>query len=198
MSIAKKVIGKLQEMSPQRITLNYGYIKEYIDDIQNNFVKAKLEKKEVGGAVFYSLTTGKGNYYFLSKNGTILYFVLYKIFNGFNNVLPNPFRQCLVWRNKSVVHASTAGFAKKVFWDILFKKYKAVISDSQQSKDGEGLWVLLIQQAFEKGYIVKIHDTNNKSFKQYSNWEEFANDRDSHYGESKFYQRYIISIEQGN
>lgn len=86
--------------------------------------------------------------------------------------------------------------AKKVFWGILFKRYKAVVSDSQQSKDGEGLWDNLIQQAFERDYIVKIHNTNNNTFKQYSNWEDIANDKDNHYGESNFYQRFIISIEE--
>lgn len=198
MSIAKKVMGKLQEMSPQRIKLSFNYVKEYQEDILKNIDKAKLLSVQVQGVGFYSLSTLKGDYYFLYKDRVIYYFVHYKQFPGFKNIAKTPFRQCLVWRNKTNTSAATVGFAKKVFWDILFKKYKAVISDSQQSKDGEGLWDNLIQQAFEKGYIVKIHNTNDGTFKEYDSWENIANDKGNHYGEPSFYQRYIISIEQGN
>lgn len=186
----------LNEMAPQRIQLSYGYVKEYQEDILNNIEKAKLLSIEPQNVGFYSLTTSKGNYYFLYKDRTIYYFVHYKEFPGFKNISKTPFRQCLVWRNKANRVAATVGFAKKVFWDILFKKYNAVISDSQQSKDGEGLWDNLIQQAFDKGYVVKVHNTNDKSFKEYLDWMSFANDKDSHYGDSNFYQRFIISIEK--
>lgn len=186
----------LNEMAPQRIQLSYGYVKEYQEDILNNIEKAKLLSVESRDVGFYSLTTSKGNYYFLYKDRIIYYFVHYKEFLGFKNISKTPFRQCLVWRNKINRTGATVGFAKKVFWDILFKKYNAVISDSQQSKEGEGLWDNLIQQAFEKGYIVKVHNTNDKSFKEYTSFDDLDNDKDSHYGDSNFYQRFIISIEK--
>lgn len=186
----------LNEMAPQRIQLSYGYVKEYQEDILNNIEKAKLLSVESRDVGFYSLTTSKGNYYFLYKDRIIYYFVHYKEFPCFKNISKTPFRQCLVWRNKINRTGATVGFAKKVFWDILFKKYNAVISDSQQSKEGEGLWDNLIQQAFEKGYIVKVHNTNDKSFKEYKSFDDLDNDKDSHYGDSNFYQRFIISIEK--
>lgn len=186
----------LNEMAPQRIQLSYGYVKEYQEDILNNIEKAKLLSVESRDVGFYSLTTSKGNYYFLYKDRIIYYFVHYKEFPGFKNISKTPFRQCLVWRNKVNRTGATVGFAKKVFWDILFKKYNAVISDLQQSNEGEGLWDNLIQQAFEKGYIVKVHNTNDKSFKEYTSFDDLDNDKDSHYGDSNFYQRFIISIEK--
>lgn len=182
---------------PQQIILGYGYVKEYQVDILEHINDAKLISTEVGSVGFYSLKTLKGDYYFLYKDRVIYYFVHYKQYTGFPNISKTPFRQCLVWRNKSNISPATVGFAKKVFWDILFKKYQAVISDSQQSKDGEGLWDNLIQEALtSKGYIVKVHNTNDKTFKQYTSWEQIANDKSSHYGTANFYQRFIISIEK--
>lgn len=186
----------LSEMSPQRISLNYGYVKEYLEDIIRNIDKAKLISTEVQDVGFYSLTTLKGKYLFLYKDKTIFYFVRYIKINNFPNMNNVPFRQCLVWRNKHTRTAATVGFAKKVFWDILFKKFKAVVSDSQQSKDGEGLWDILIQEALLKGYCVKVHNTNDKSYKEHYTWENLVNDKDSHYGDSGFYQRFVISIEK--
>lgn len=195
-SRAGKLLQKLNEMSPQRIKLNHSYVTEYQKDILDNINKAKLIKTLTEQVGFYSLSTLKGNYYFLYKEKVIYYFVHYKTFPEFKNIKSTPFRQCLVWRNKQKRSSATVGFARKVFWEILFKKYKAVISDNQQSKDGEGLWDNLIVDAFEKGYLVKIHNTNDWSFREYDSFEDLANDKDSHYGDSNFYQRFIISIEE--
>lgn len=105
----------LNEMTPQRIQLSYGYVKEYQEDILNNIEKAKLLSVESRDVGFYSLTTSKGNYYFLYKDRIIYYFVHYKEFPGFKNISKTPFRQCLVWRNKINRTGATVGFAKKYF-----------------------------------------------------------------------------------
>lgn len=189
--------GVLKEMAPQRVSMEDSYVERFKKDILDNLDKAKLIEWYKGDEVgFYSLRTRIGDYYFLCDENHIYYFVHYVEVDDFENISRVPFRQCLVWRDRKNPIMATVGFAKKVFWDRLFKKYGAVVSDVEQTEHGEGLWDNLTLEAFKKGYTVRVHNTEDGTFKEYSSRDDLAQDKKKIYGYERFYQRYVISIEK--
>ena len=59
-------------------------------------------------------------------------------------------RQVLVWRNQGAPEA--AGFAQHVFFDMLLPRYKALISDVMQTRNGQSFWQYALQHALRKGH----------------------------------------------
>lgn len=65
-------------------------------------------------------------------------------------------RQILVWRNSQ--HMASAGFAMKVFFDLLLKKYGVLVSDKEQTKAGYRFWQYALKRAYEEGLEVFLLD----------------------------------------
>lgn len=194
--MTEKLSGKIEE-SPMRIVLNQIEVKSVLAEIRKNLDKAILFEEFGLGVNLYHLDLGYYKYYidYDTKKDEIYYFVRYCILS-FKNVRPmQGVRQCLVWRNKAIRHFTTAGLAKTIFWDRLFKDHQCCISDSQQSQDGEGFWDLAVKEALEKGLTVKVHNTANWTFEVIENSIQYQQKKDEVYGSKSFYQRYIISIE---
>lgn len=182
--------------SPMGISLNSFEIKKAIQEIKDNFHKAEFVEELTPTAKLYHLNLGQFKYYFdMLNSGDIVYFVRYKVLD-FKTLTNKPVRQCLVWRDKNKDVQSTAELPKLIFWDRLFSKYKACISDSQQTKDGEGFWIVVVKKAYKLGLSVKIHNTNDwKVIEEPTTFKDFLSVVNQYYGDKSFFQRYIISIE---
>lgn len=193
--MTEKLSGKIEE-SPMRIKLNPLEIKEAIATIKRNFDKAELVETLVAQANLYHLDLGAYKYYFNWYNNDVIYLVRYTELK-FKTLENKAVRQCLVWRNKAILHASTADLPKRIFWDKLFIKYRCCVSDSQQTQDGEGFWHIVVKKALNLGYVVKLHNTNDNKieFEEKVSFQSYLEKVSKFYGDKSFYQRYIISIE---
>lgn len=106
------------------------------------------EGKYNGADVYYLGNSGIG-YIVLVHLEQIIYFVRYRKVR--HNNLPLG-RQVLLWRDRA--EASAEGFAKYVFFKILMPKYKALISDTQQTSLDQGFWSTAIGYALRHDYYV--------------------------------------------
>jgi len=125
------------------------------------YVKTLLERKlktnkspdsTYQGANVYHLGDKQNGYVVLEQSGEILYFVRHELIK--HNKLQVG-RQVLVWRNKEAYKSgASAGFASKVFFDYLLPKYKALIADKEQTRDGKQFWEYAIRSAFQRNDFV--------------------------------------------
>lgn len=85
----------------------------------------------------------------LVHNNEVVYFVRHRriSYSGFKLG-----RQVLLWRDKSN-DPVTAGFAQKVFFDVLLPRYGALIADKEQTRNGAAFWGNAIIGAFAR----KLH-----------------------------------------
>lgn len=128
--------------------------------------------------------------YFLVTDGGLSYLARYT-----RAVLPDNVgaRQVLIKRS-SQTDAYAAGIGKKIFWDYLFPKHNCVVSDSQQTTDGRSFWLYRISEAFDKGFTVKLVNTNDKTFVVVRNADELNRLSPDIWGESKWFQRVVLVI----
>lgn len=63
--------------------------------------------------------------------------------------------QTKVWRSFNL---PISGLVEKVFFDVLFKKYGAITSDSAQTENGRDFWKRQMSIAHEKGYYIGLYD----------------------------------------
>jgi hypothetical protein len=99
----------------------------------------RLGDSQTGYIVLYGeLNHGSGE-------RTILYFVRFKRINA--SGLQKLGRQVLVWRDKNS-HKSV-GFAHHVFFDILLKEFHSLITDTQQTSNGQRFWMFELDHAFK-------------------------------------------------
>lgn len=104
----------------------------------------------------YTTGTDGAGYYFLERNSSVIYFVHYKMIKGGGLRFG---RQILVWRDSADIAAS--GFAKHIFWERLLPRFKALISDTQQTPNGKAFWGYMIDEAFSRGTPVYFYDRSS-------------------------------------
>jgi len=92
-------------------------------------------------------------YYFLVDNERVVYFVKYKRINAGGVQFG---RQVLVWRDNE--SSASAAFASFVFFQVLLPRFKALMSDTQQTPDGSRFWSTMIGFAHRKGLHVYAYD----------------------------------------
>ncbi len=59
-----------------------------------------------------------------------------------------------------------------IFWEVIFQKYGVVISDSEQTFDGRGFWEHRLGEAFERGHVVRLLNTESRQVKVLNNVSE--------------------------
>lgn len=85
----------------------------------------------------------------------ILYYMKYKFLR--KSFLPKPAaQQVLVWRNMK--SAKTGRIASKIFFDFLLPKTGIVVTDAEQTENGQEFWFNRIGEAFEKRLFVYYVD----------------------------------------
>ncbi len=75
--------------------------------------------------------------------------------------LPNVVTQVKIWRDaEGDVPVSVT---KNTFFEILLKKHKTIVSDSEQTPDGRGFWISRISEASQSGLKVGLYRESTKS-----------------------------------
>lgn len=89
------------------------------------------------------------------KKLEVLYYVKYKFLK--KSFLPKPAAQQIsVWRNRRKL--KTSNIASKIFFDFLLPKTGIVVTDAEQTEDGQAFWFNRIGDAFNKGLYVYFID----------------------------------------
>ena len=129
------------------IASNDGFV-SYVKNLLSKkiFRQSLKEDGKFQGAKFYNFGDSSIGYYALVDDaGELVYFVRYKAVKA-NNLKFG--RQVLVWREKT--NASSAGFAEFVFFSKLLPRFKALITDTQQTNNGRQFWQHVLRQSFGK------------------------------------------------
>lgn len=103
-------------------------------------------------------------------------------------------RQVLVWRKPIKTSVYAAGFAKHVFWNVLFSKYKMLVSDSQQTHKGRDFWIFIVGDALDKGKKVRLFETNTTEVWDVSSKEELAEKAHTVWGTASWFQRILVVV----
>lgn len=100
-------------------------------------------------------------------------------------------QQVVVWRQFGYT-----GIAAKIFYEYLFKETGCVITDYQQTDDGQKFWMDRIIVAFRRGFNVYFIDVldPNRVIKQIKNDTELDNIVDIAWGDGQRYQEKRIII----
>lgn len=135
-----------------------------VDDVRIH-LKAKIEKHlkpkwVYRGADVYEFGDTETGYVVLWADNEVQYFVRFKRIrhNGFRLG-----RQVLLWRNKDSL--ATAGFARKVFFDVLLPRYGALIADKEQTRNGAAFWANAIGNALDRKLYVYCLDRRSRQTK---------------------------------
>lgn len=102
----------------------------------------------------------KGSYIILpNAQGKVEYFVKYK------RISHNKFslgRQVLLVRDPNSSDL-TNGFAQRIFFDVLLKKYGSLVADQQQTKKGQAFWGNAIESAWSRNLYVYMLDRRSRN-----------------------------------
>jgi hypothetical protein len=150
-----------------------------------------------GNAKLYHIGDLKSGVYFSAVNEiTIGYFAKYSNVLMDKTLSPSTqtIRQVLIKSYRDVGGSATTGIGKMIFWDYLFPQYNCIVSDSQQTTDGVAFWNYRIQEAFGKNLVVRLANTNDKTYKDVTNYSELSDLNNDIWGPSKWFQRVIIMI----
>jgi hypothetical protein len=111
--------------------------------------------------------------------------------------------QVAVWRSytPTLLPEEYGDIAKKVFFDILLKKFKKIASDQEQSKDGQRFWVNRMSDAVNKGLKVGLLKVGTKTINYYDkskfrNIIEWIATLESSWGMDAKHRRYRFIIEE--
>ena len=184
--------------TPQLIELDPLEIKNGIKICLANVNTAKVIEKFDNHVALYQLMVSGLGYYFIYDDSQhiqdrVEYFVRYRELEFDKTLLPTKtIRQVMLWRHTTSFWS--AGAAQKIFWDILFQKYKCLASDSQQSADGKKFWSTAVGIALGKGLVVRIINTNDKTFIDVKTKSEFAEKIPTTWGTGSWFQRMIVTI----
>ena len=117
-------------------------------------VKDKEPSSFYRGAKVYHLGDLGTGYILLVDQDKVVYFVRHKKINYSGFSLG---RQVLLWRDKDS-GTVTDGFAQSVFFNVLLKKYGALIADKEQTRNGSAFWGNAITSAFARNLHVYCFD----------------------------------------
>ena len=98
----------------------------------------------------------------------------------------------MVWRTPRAVHQRVISGLPQLFFQWLLSEYDIVVSDSEQTGDGQRFWLRMIDWAFTMNYRISVADGTvgeawtltpvNSYAELEERWIAFAwgNDRDVH------------------
>ena len=66
--------------------------------------------------------------------------------------------QVMVWRTPRAVHQRVISGLPQLFFQWLLSKYDIVVSDSEQTGDGQRFWLRMIDWAFTMNYRISVAD----------------------------------------
>ena len=119
-------------------------------------IMSKKKPKLIGpyrtGQLYHTGDISNG-YYYLMEGDEVVYFVRYRKITGGGNRFG---RQVLVANRKGSL--ASVGVAMHVFYTHLLPKFKALITDTQQTLNGRAFWGYALDKAYETGKHVYFYD----------------------------------------
>lgn len=151
--------------------------------------------------LFHLGDLNKGVYFSATNTGGIGYIAKYSSVMMDKSIVPSTktTRQVLIKSFRGIeTQSASTGVGKMIFWDYLFPQFGCMVSDSQQTNDGIAFWDYRIREAFEQNLIVRLADTNDKTYKDLSNYDELSELKSEIWGPSRWFQRIVIMILRGD
>lgn len=137
------------------------------DSLNRQFVTDKLNKlaeviEEDDKHIFFRTGSKEQGWYIgYHKQIKLAYYcVQYQKLN--KRLIGQTVTQTLVWRGDGF--AITLGITNHVIFDILLPRYGAILSDSQQTREGQRFWRDLIARADDRNLYYGLVDFNTKQF----------------------------------
>ena len=138
----------LQKLIPSS---NFGLEKEEKNKLILRRVQRKKEVVDNFGG--YDIYKSGNSYFVLSDDGWIGYLLIAK--NDKIKRLKMPYAtQVLVWRIYG--KGLPSGLAPHIFWKHLFPIHNIVMSDNQQTKEGQRFWMDQVGRALKQKYFVYV------------------------------------------
>jgi hypothetical protein len=175
---------------------------ELLDHNNNKEIYLELKRDKFKELVFkvdeYSnMFRAKGIYFILDdKIQQVTYKMTFK--TDRNKLLGNYVWQSTVWSQGGISYLK--GLPTKMIFDYLLKKYEVVVTDSEQSFDGERFWRNIIQEAFTKNINVYYYNFLSKELikmKDFYDWWNFQTHNDV-WGDNKQHElkRMLITTKE--
>lgn len=171
------------------------------NESKNKAMLVRLEADKVSvleqGPVYELFETKKGpNRFIVLKNknrGTIDYMINHIAVN--TKPLGKTVTQVKLWRNMNSPGA--AGITKRMFYDVLLKRFGTIVSDRIQTVRGKEFWIIRLAESTGLGFKVGLLDETKKIVKwfdpkheDYQDWigrmETEGWGLDDHYADMRF------------
>lgn len=178
---------------PKLISLDDTEIQNAVKECRQQLSNSSIVETLGGGrTTLRHVQSPAGGMYFLFNENSreILYLVRYR--NVELSGFPTAARQVLVWRNST--DADSTGIAQHVFWKYLFKKYRVLVSDSQQSEKGRAFWQYQVAYALNHGHRVQLVNSNDKTSVEIHSLEELGNLQSDVWDPRDWFTRILLVI----
>lgn len=131
--------------------------------------------------------------YFQLDGDKICYVCKFSKVQQHESLIPQGYagRQVLI---KKFNNTQKTGVAKFIFWELVMPEFGCMVSDFQQTESGRGFWEYRIDEALEKGFVVRMLDTNSNTVVVLKTREDFWNLSDQIWDMRSWFTRIILSI----
>ncbi len=144
-------------------------------------LKKKSSVKKVGSVTLLSkrklpiFNTGAqedNGYYWVEDSGKIIWLVKYKKLR--RNWLPtvSVLTQVLLWRDLD--SALPGNFTRLMFFNFIFKRHPAILSDKEHTPHGERFWRLRLAEAFKKNLNIALINLDKQESIQVTSADELV------------------------
>ena len=181
------------EAVPKLISLDDNEVQSAIKECKQLLPQSEVvEEIDPNRVTLRHVASPAGGLYFLyeEQRASILYLVRYRRVEL--SKLPSGARQVLVWR--SSLDATTTNIAQHVFWRYLFKRFRVLVSDSQQSEKGRSFWQYQVQYALAHGHSVTLVNTNDQTTHKITSPQELGRMQDKVWDPRDWFKRILLVI----
>jgi hypothetical protein len=158
---------------------------------------AKLIETTSTGVKLYQQSKDKETeiYGIDEEDGLIVYYVRYEVQKA-DFIDVNWVTQVLVWRGR-LSSPKTEGLPKHVFFDYVFPTEGVVVTDSQQTENGEEFWQRRIPDAFAKHlnvYLIDFHKKTVVKLKTKDDYAKLLNTKNDPWGATAWHKGIRLAI----
>ena len=190
----------LNEMSPRLIDpVNFGLDnneknKSFAQEVINKH--NKIIEDNSSYAIYQKGDKGNGYIVQIAKRDNLIHYaVKYKYKAGANRLVGATVTQVAVWKKKNGLGG---GLAARIFFDYFLKNYPAIMSDSEQTPDGQSFWISRMTEAYGKGYKIALMNMSKNLIIWFdpktTTLDQWLEDNDGWSSDrSGEYNRYVIS-----
>lgn len=83
----------------------------------------------------------------------VVYFNRVEVIEGLPLNHTRPVAQVMIWRDRTRHGRIASGLVQNVFFGLLVDEYDVVVSDSEQTREGRGMWQGLLQEAIDRSNL---------------------------------------------